>query len=468
MHMSTDLCNIEAEQALLGSLILNASSIDAVSGLVERDHFFEPLHGEIYAAIGQLARDGRVVTPITLEPFFRNVEPVTAASQNGDGLTVTQYLGRLAAAATTTVGAPAYARIVRDYAGRRSLSQTGLRIQQLAGDPCVSIASITDDAVKGLDAVTGSMRPESYSYADTADVMRSIRERKARGGGITGISTGYPKLDDMIDGLRPATLTIIGARPKQGKTANILSIIRNLCRAQVKCVFFSLEMPRDQIVQRLISMESGVDFISLARGRYRDDEDLAIEDASTAVDGWPLLIDDAAGLTASAISARARTAVKSDGCRVVLVDYLQRISPEKGGKRYEEVTAISMAIADLRKTLSVPIVAAAQLNRKITDRSKSIDWSKFSAESTRPNDGDLRDSGQIEQDADALLFINRPEVHLELMKPTDPSELMDWENMRQKWRGRAEIIAHYNRSGRTGIIDFRFVGPLMRFDECLG
>jgi replicative DNA helicase len=117
--------------------------------------------------------------------------------------------------------------------------------------------------------------------------------------------------------------------------------------------------------------------------------------------------------------------------------------------------------------LSVPIVAAAQLNRKITDRSKSIDWSKFSAESTRPNDGDLRDSGQIEQDADALLFINRPEVHLELMKPTDPSELMDWENMRQKWRGRAEIIAHYNRSGRTGIIDFRFVGPLMRFDECL-
>jgi replicative DNA helicase len=455
-----DLCNIEAEQALLGALILDITRLEAISSIVDSEHFFEPLHSEIYIAIRQLAQDGRICTPVTLEPFFRNSEPV------GD-MTVNQYIGRLAASATTTIGAPAYARVVRDYASRRALAEFGLRLQQLAGDTGASLSKAADEGIRTLDAIVGAARPETYRYADTDGVMAAIRARKALGGGLTGLSTGSPKIDDMTDGLRPSTLTIIGARPKQGKTAKLLSDIRNLCKAHVKCMFFSLEMPRDQVIQRLIAQEANVDFVRLVRGRYDDGEELAIEDASIAVDGWPLLIDDAAGLTASAISGRARTAVKADGCQVLFIDYLQRIAPEKGGKRYEEVTGISMAIADLRKTLDVPIVAAAQLNRKSTDRAKTINWATFSAESTRPNDTDLRDSGQIEQDADVLIFINRPEVQLELMKPTDESELLDWEGARQKWRGRAEIIVHFNRSGRTGIVDFRFNGPVMRFDECV-
>ncbi len=156
-----------------------------------------------------------------------------------------------------------------------------------------------------------------------------------------------------------------------------------------------------------------------------------------------------------------------DHAKAIFIDYLQRVAPEKGSKRYEEVTAISMAIAELRKVLNVPVVCAAQLNRKLADRSDKVDFKRFRPESTRPTDGDLRDSGQIEQDADVLVFLNCPIVQIEWMKRADESALPDWEELCEKWRPKAEIIVHYNRAGRTGIVDFRFSGPVMRFDEAL-
>jgi replicative DNA helicase len=272
--------------------------------------------------------------------------------------------------------------------------------------------------------------------------------------------------------LRPCTLTIIGARPKQGKTAILLCIIRNLCKAGIPCVFFSLEMPKEQIIQRLIALEANIDFSRFTRGRYDDQEEMTIEDAAIEVDRWRqngLVIDDAGSLTPSALRMRARNAVTVDGCKVVFIDYMQRVTPEKGSKRYEEVTHISMAIAEMRKTLGVPIVCAAQLNRKLADRSDKIDFAKFRAESTRPTDGDLRDSGQIEQDGDAVIFLNRPIVQLEMMKPNDGDNdrLMAWEDACRSWRKRAEMLVHFNRAGRTGIVDFIFSGPVMRFDEMM-
>lgn len=295
-------------------------------------------------------------------------------------------------------------------------------------------------------------------------VMKEIRDRKARGGRISGISTGYITLDAYLDGLRPATMTVIGARPKMGKTAFALGIARNLVKDGAPVSFFSLEMPEDTLTQRLISIEADVTHERLTRGLYDDAEGRRIEAACRAVSELPLRIHDGR-IPISDIENTARRDVEYHGAKVVLIDYLQLVKSGKKGGRYEQVTEISMEIAELRKKLNVPIIVTAQLNRAAGERANVQDWKKFVAENSRPNETDLRESGQIEQDADALLFLHRPEVYLEKAKPLGAVPDMDFEAAMTKWRSRAEVIVHYNRSGRTGSIMYRFDGPLMSFSE---
>lgn len=319
----------------------------------------------------------------------------------------------------------------------------------------------------------GGARAETYgSIQGQADaVWRAIEQRhRLAPGAITGISTGVRKLDLLIDGLRPETLTIIGARPKQGKTALLLSIIRNLARQGIACALFSLEMPAPQIIGRLIAMEAEVDFSAMMRGLYNEDEELRISAAAFEVDRWPIFIDEASGLKPSELAARAQRAVGEDGCRAVFVDYLQRLRPERnGGSRYEDVTSVSMALADLRKPLKAPIVAAAQLNRKLVDRGTTNfeTLKKQAAELTRPSDGDLRDSGQLEQDGDAVIFLNRPIVALEKLRPEggDKERFDLWDDACSKWRKRAELSVHFNRAGPAGFVDLIFDAPQMAFRE---
>ncbi len=451
--------NPKAERILLATCMVHNSAYEALGGKVRHFHMGDTLHAQAWQAMGLLIGRGKRADAASIVP------QINADAPNAD-MTTLDYLEkmRLDAIKSSDLGAFADA-VVSAWQGRQ-LRQT---FAQYEGRAKAGAPNLIGDLSKDLDRIAGDNRPDSYGPVSEAidGVMKGIRERKARGGGISGISTGFPKLDELLDGLRPATLTIIGARPKQGKTAILLSIIRNLCKNGVSCVLFSLEMPKDQIVQRLIALEARIDYSRFARGRYDASEEAAIEDAAIEVDRWPLIIDDAGSLTPSALSMRARNAVTVDHAKAIFIDYLQRVAPEKGSKRYEEVTAISMAIAELRKVLNVPVVCAAQLNRKLADRSDKVDFKRFRPELTRPTDGDLRDSGQIEQDADVLVFLNCPIVQIELMKPADESALPDWEELCEKWRPKAEIIVHYNRAGRTGIVDFRFSGPVMRFDEAL-
>jgi replicative DNA helicase len=421
----------------------------------------EALHSQAWAAIGKLIGKGKRADASSI------VSQINAAAPMAD-MTTLDYLEKLKFEALEKPSDLAsFADAVIDAWRGRELTAVMAKYDAAVkrGAP-----GLIEDLHNELNRIAGDNRPETYGFVTDAidGVMAGIRERRKRGGGISGIATGFPKLDEILDGLRPQTLTMIGARPKQGKTAILLCIIRNLCKRGLTVVFFSLEMPKDQIIQRLIAMEAGIDYSRVVRGRYDDDEEKTIDDAAIEVDRWRLIIDDAGSLTPSSLVLRARNAVFADKADVVFIDYIQRISPEKGSKRYEEVTAISMAIADMRKVIKVPIVCAAQLNRKLGDRSDKIDFKKFCPESTRPTDGDLRDSGQLEQDADALLFINRPIVMLELMQPTEEASIPDWEAACNKWRTKAEIIVHFNRAGAgSKIVDFRFSGHVMRFDEAL-
>lgn len=312
--------------------------------------------------------------------------------------------------------------------------------------------------------MTGFKKTYHHIGSRAASVANAVRTARANGGKITGLSTGFPKLDDMLDGLRKSTLTVVGARPKQGKTALAVSIIRNLVRAGTEVYFASLEMPSDEIIRRFVAIEAGVPYETLTRGRYDDDDELRIEDAFEAVARWPLMIDDSR-MTVSSIWGQAEYAVHKEGAKAVFVDYMQYITPAATASRYEAVTNISMGLAEMRKALDRPIFSLAQLSRRAAERANEIDFNKFNAAASRPKDNDLRDSGQIEQDADSLLFLNRPEVYLEDMKPSSLDKEVDWECCISKFRGKAEIILHYNRNGRRGILDYRFNGPVMSFVE---
>ncbi|MGA7323539.1 MAG: DnaB-like helicase C-terminal domain-containing protein [Rhodomicrobium sp.] len=386
--------NLKAERILLATCMVHNHELEALGDKIRAFHFSDPLHAQAWEAMSRLVARGKRADSSSILPQINASAPLA-------DVTTAVYLDKLKFEALEPgqLGSNADA-VVSAWEGRK-LRET---FAQYEGRAKSGASGLLEALHEDLNRIAGKVRPETYGPITEAldGVMAAIRARKALGGRISGISTGYPKLDELIDGLRPATLTIIGARPKQGKTAILLCILRNLCKRGIPCVFFSLEMPKDEVVKRFIAIESQVDFSRLTRGRYDDEEAIAIEDSAIEVDRWPLIIDDAGALTPSGIAYRARNAVNVDGCKAVFIDYMQRIAPEKGSKRYEEVTAISMAMADLRKTLNVPIVCPAQLNRKLVDRSDKVDFSKFRAESTRPTDGDLRDSGQIEQDADAL------------------------------------------------------------------
>ncbi len=346
----------------------------------------------------------------------------------------------------TVRGAPAYAAIIRDLARRRELVETCEQAIQLAGDPASSNAA-------------GRFPPPALDFLPNCVCI------------YVGKFAGFPELDKLIDGLRPETLTLIGARPKQGKTALVMSIIQNILDAGARVAFYSLEMPAQQVISRFIAMKAAVDYQLMMRGVFTEEEGERIEAAAADVDGWQrqqrLVLDDTGDLTPSALSFRSRHAVRKHGAQVVFVDYIQRLRPEGRGSRYEQVTEISMALADMRKAIKAPIIAAAQLNRKVVDRSV-MTFAKIRdriAEGTRPNDGDLRDSGQLEQDGDAVIFLNRPIVVLEKLKPEDEEERFKWEEACLRWRRKAELNVHFNRGGPSGFVDFLFAGPSMRFDE---
>ena len=378
--------NPKAERVLLATCMVHNSAYEALGGKVLHVHMGDMLHAQAWQAMGLLIGRGKRADAASIVPQINANAPIA-------DMTTLDYLEKMRFEAIKPSDLGAFADAVVSAWQGRQLREV---FAQYEGRAKAGAPNLIEDLQRDLGRIAGDNRPDSYGPVTEAmdGVMAAIRARKKAGGRISGISTGYPKLDELTDGLRPSTLTIIGARPKQGKTAILLSIIRNLCKNGVPCVLFSLEMPKDQIVQRLIALEANIDYSRLARGRYDASEEAAIEDAAIEVDRWPLIIDDAGSLTPSALAMRARNAVTVDGAKVIFIDYLQRITPEKGSKRYEEVTAISMAIADMRKALSVPIVCAAQLNRKASDRADKIDFAKFRAESTRPTDGDLRNWGR--------------------------------------------------------------------------
>ena len=460
--------NLEAEQALLGAILVNNEALDRVSNFLKAGHFFDPLHGRIFETAAKLIMGGKRATPITLKTFFQADEPVA-------DLTVPQYLGRLAANATTIINAEDYGRTVYDLAVRRQLIEIGEEMVTTAYDSPIDAppAAQIEGAEQQLYelAETGKygagFEPFSAALTDAIDMAANAYRRD---GGLSGIATSFVDLDQRMGGLQASDLIIIAGRPSMGKTALATNIAYHVAKAYAASRdgdtppdgavvgFFSLEMSAEQLATRIISEQSQIPSERIRRGRIDSDEFDRIVEVSQELQNLPLFIDQTGGITVAQLAARARRLKRQRGLGFVVVDYLQLLSgssrrAQEG--RVQEVSEITTGLKALAKELHVPILALSQLSRQVEQR-----------EDKRPQLADLRESGSIEQDADVVMFVFREEYYLERNQPRENTEEhRQWQQDMEAVTGKADVIIGKQRHGPTGTVTLQFTPEFTRFSN---
>jgi replicative DNA helicase len=460
--------NLEAEQALLGAILVNNEAIDRVSTFLKPRHFYDALHARIFEAASKLILSGKRATPITLKTFFQADPPV------GE-LPVPQYLGRLAANATTIINAEDYGRTVYDLAIRRQLIQIGEVMVNTAFDspidapPSVQIEGAEQQLYELAETGKYGSGFEPFSSALT-DAIDMAANAYRRDGGLSGLATGFNDLDQKMGGLQPSDLIIIAGRPAMGKTALATNIAYHVAKTYrpggdaettldgAVVGFFSLEMSAEQLATRIISEQSYIPSEKIRRGRIDADEFDRIVEVSQELQHLPLYIDQTGGISVAQLAARARRLKRQRGLGFIVVDYLQLLSGSSkraAEGRVQEVSEITTGLKALAKELHVPILALSQLSRQVEQR-----------EDKRPQLADLRESGSIEQDADVVLFVFREEYYLERSQPRENTEEhQKWQLAMDTVTGKADVIIGKQRHGPTGTVTLQFTPEFTRFSN---
>lgn len=461
--------NLEAEQALLGAVLVNNESLDRVSGFLSPDHFFDPLHGRIFETLATLIHAGKTATPVTVKTFFENAEPIDAHTS------VPQYLGRLAANATTIINAAEYGRTIYDLATRRALIIIGEDMVNTAYDSAVDQSPKVqiEDAEGRLYSLAEQNKYgqgfESFhsALATAIDMANSAFQRA---GHLSGLSTGLQDLDNKLGGLQRSDLVILAGRPSMGKTALATNIAYNVAKhytgvrqADGAVVttnggivgFFSLEMSSEQLATRILSEQAEISSEKIRRGMIDESEFRKLSEVASEMSRIPLFIDQSGGLTVAQLASRARKLKRQHGLDLLVVDYLQLLSGSKArsDNRVQEITEITTGLKALAKELAVPVIALSQLSRQVENR-----------EDKRPQLSDLRESGSIEQDADVVMFVFREEYYIERTKPAEGTpEFADWMTKMAHASGKAECIIGKQRHGPVGTVELSFEGQFTRF-----
>jgi len=461
--------NVEAEQALLGAILVNNDAFDRVSDFLRAEHFSEELHRRIFEITAQLIRAGKLASPVTLKTFL--------GEHDLGGITLPQYLARLAAEATTIINAEDYGRTIYDLATRRSLIGIGEDIVNVAYDSPVdsSPRAQIEEAERRLYEIAeqgrydGGFQKFSDALTHAIDMAARAYEREGK---LSGVSTGLSDLDSKMGGLQQSDLIVLAGRPGMGKTALATNIAFNVARAyeyEVKpdgshvaknggiVGFFSLEMSSDQLATRIIAEQSGVPSYKIRRGDIQDHEFHKISEAARDMQAVPFFIDHTGGISIAQLTARARRLKRQKGLDVLVVDYLQLLSgsKSKGDNRVQELTEITTGLKALAKELNAPIIALSQLSRQVENR-----------DDKRPQLSDLRESGSIEQDADVVIFVYREEYYLKNREPRPGTEEhITWMADMERAHGRAEVIIAKQRHGPTGTVDVAFEGEFTRFSN---
>jgi replicative DNA helicase len=462
--------NIEAEQALLGALLLNNEIFDRIDPIVKAHHFYEPVHGRIYDIAARRIAKNALASPVTLKPFLADDE---ALKELGG----TDYLARLAGATISIIAARDYAETIRDLALRRELVQIGEEIIARAAtfDTEAEPAEQITEAEQALYALAerGNREGGFIDFAKAAtEAANMVNAAFQRGGGLAGISSGLVELDYKLGGFRNSDLIILAGRPSMGKTALATNIAFNIARKYKRGTkpdgeegavtggvvgFFSLEMSFEQLANRILAAESQVKSHELLAGRIQEEEFRRFLEVARELERLPLDSDDTPAVPISSLAARARRLKRRKGLDVLVVDYLQLVRPASGRNdgRVQEVSEITQGLKAIAKELDIPVIALAQLSRKVEDR-----------DDKRPQLADLRESGSIEQDADVVMFVFREEYYHERTKPAEDSDRFpEWQQKAERLHGRAEVIIGKQRHGPIGTVDLHFEGKFTKFSD---
>ncbi|MGQ4584242.1 replicative DNA helicase [Lysobacter sp. F60174L2] len=431
--------SVEAEQAVLGGLMLAPDAYDTVAdSLTERD-FYRRDHQLIFRAIRELAEKNKPFDAVTLGEWF---ESMGQAEQVAGGA----YLIELASTTPSAANIKAYAEIVRDKAVLRQLIEVGTNIVndgfQPDGRDSSEILSTAEQQVFAI-AEAGAKGRSDFTAINTAlsEAFDVLQTRYAAGGTVTGLPTGYTDFDEMTAGLQPTDLLILAARPAMGKTTLALNMAEYAAIKSKKAVaVFSMEMSASQLALRLISSNGRVNAQRLRSGQLEDEDWSRVTSAIRMLKEAKIFIDDTPGLSPDALRAKARRLKREHDLGLIVVDYLQLMAvPGNSENRATEISEISRSLKHLAKELNVPVIALSQLNRSLEQRADK-----------RPVMADLRESGAIEQDADVIVFIYRDDYY---NKENSPD------------KGLAEVIIGKQRNGPTGSVKLKFFGEYTRFDN---
>lgn len=471
--------NFEAEQALLGSILINNAAYHRVAEFLKGEHFADPLHGKLFDSLARLIERGQIVSAITLKTYVENDE----AMKEAGGAT---YIAKLAAASVHVIDAGSFGRLVHDLYLLRQLIDLGHGVVNSAFQPTLDETAIEqiEIAEKKLYDLASVGQTEGGFKPFRAALTEAIASAEAaygRAGQLTGVATGLFQLDQLLGGLHRSDLLILAGRPSMGKTALATNIAFNAARAyreehgedgKPKATdgavvgFFSLEMSAEQLANRILSEQSGISSEKIRRGDLISSDFDKVLSVSATLEHLNLFIDDTPALSIAALRTRARRLKRTHGLGLLIVDYLQLLAPSGKSRqenRVQEVSEITRGLKTLAKELDVPVVALSQLSRAVEQR-----------EDKRPQLADLRESGSIEQDADVVMFVYRDEYYLMRDEPKRRdsetndhfnARYEDWVKRSEEAYGKAEVIVAKQRHGPVGIVRLSFEGAITKFDN---
>jgi replicative DNA helicase len=427
--------NLEAEQSILGGILLDNVAINSVLEILVTDDFYSEAHRKIFTAILDLSEKSEPSDLITLSSILRDKKQL-------EGIGGESYLASLVDTVPSAANISYYSKIVKEKSILRKLIGAATEILNKSYDSNSDIDSVLDESEHTIFEISeNKVKPTFYPIKeiikDSFKTIESLYERKAL---ITGVSTGYKKVDEITSGFQNSDLIIIAGRPSMGKTALAINIAQYASiENETPVAIFSLEMSKEQLAFRLLASEARVDSQRLRKGFVGEVDWPKLTTAAGRLSEAPIYIDDTPAISVLEMKAKARRLKAEKGLGLVILDYLQ-LMRGRGPSREQEISEISRSLKSLAKELEVPVVALSQLNRQVEARSDR-----------RPQLADLRESGAIEQDADVIMFIYRDEVY---NKSEDNPE-----------KGLAEIIVGKQRNGPTGLVKLSFLKEYTRFEN---
>lgn len=427
--------SIEAEQCVIGSMLMDRNAVVEVADILTRDDFYYSQYGLLFTAMVDLYNEGK---PIDLAIVSNRLKEMGAP----ESVSNMEYVGDILAMVPTSSHARQYAQIVQDKATLRKMIKYAEKTLADCYAAEEQVDSILDQSEKDLFDITQKRNTgdEFTPMKQIAlDVLDTIEASAKRGSKVTGVPTGFIDLDEKLTGLHGSELILIAARPAMGKTAFALNIAQYAAmKAGVPCAIFSLEMSKEQLATRLIAMDSMVDSQAIRTGQLVDSDWDKIMDSTYRVGETPMFIDDTPGITISELRSKCRKLKQTQNIGLIVIDYLQLMNVTgRSESRQQEISTISRSLKKLARELDVPVVALSQLNRAVDSR-----------EDHKPVMSDLRESGAIEQDADVIMFIYRDDYY---HKDDSPKP------------GIADIIVAKQRNGSTGPIELVWVGKFTKF-----